>query len=162
MLLLTEVFSSKQSLAHGFLHKTSCTPARTFSSFKMFSVPVQSGSASECYVNYIIVSLVTCHLIVNLSGDWLPICFRLSNLILELFQKTVLPRVTPFFAENGVTTGNQSDPGFVDAVKGWLVGTSLSDGKRYSFIRYARQNLHTLQTYENKHSWKLQTYRTEW
>ena len=81
-------------------------------------VPVQSGSASECYVNYIIVSLVTCHLIVNLSGDWLPICFRLSNLILELFRKTVLPRVTPFFAENGVTTGNQSDPGFVDAVKG--------------------------------------------
>ena len=134
MLLLIEVFSSKQSLAHGFLHKTSCTPARTFSSFKMFSVPVQSGpcsvwslfslvpvqsgSASECYVNYIIVSLVTCHLIVNLSGDWLPICFRLSNLILELFRKTVLPRVTPFFAENGVTRCNQSDPGFVDAVKG--------------------------------------------
>ena len=29
-------------------------------------------------------------------------------------------------------------------------------------VRYARQNLHTLQTYENKHSWKLQTYRTEW
>ena len=55
---------------------------------------------------------------MNLSGDWLPICFRLSNLILELFRKTVLPRVTPFFAENGVTTGNQSDPGFVDAVKG--------------------------------------------
>ena len=40
ILPLTEVLSSKKSLAYGLLHKTSCTRAKTFCNFRMFSVPV--------------------------------------------------------------------------------------------------------------------------
>ena len=37
-------------------------------------------------------------------------------------------------------------PGFLKRTKEWLLATPISDGKICLFVRYARQNLHTLQT----------------